>query len=207
MAVDEVTFPVVGGNDPVPSQLCEIPLWQRWNDYGIGLLRKAGRGELRGAEEAFTQVESLGRPEGPLNLARVYLKEGEVAEEAPAALRRATATDPPADEWTVLWLSGLANKQNGRLDEAIANFEQILEGGFAQAIGRGFDFSKDYRLLNELASTLYLRAKQERGADAAARRQQLLKDAARLLAALARARPGESRRPLRAQARVHGAWR
>ena len=38
--------------------------WQRWNDYGIGLLRKGGKssGQLRQAEEAFARVEQLGRP-------------------------------------------------------------------------------------------------------------------------------------------------
>ena len=50
--------------------------WERWNDYGIGLLLEGNagseKGELRQAEDAFTEVERLGRPDGPLNLARVY---------------------------------------------------------------------------------------------------------------------------------------
>ena len=56
------------------------PAWERWNDYGIGLLLEGNagseKGELRQAEAAFAEVERLGRPEGPLNLARVYHKEG-----------------------------------------------------------------------------------------------------------------------------------
>ena len=32
-----------------------------------------------------------------------------------------------------------------------ATWSEIVRGGFAQAEGRGFDFSKDYRVLNELA--------------------------------------------------------
>ena len=53
-------------------------LWERWNDYGIGLLLagEARQSTLRQAEHAFRQVEALDRPDGPLNLARVYLKEG-----------------------------------------------------------------------------------------------------------------------------------
>ncbi len=163
LASDSLVFPITGvavdpANPPSP-----IEPWQRWNDYGIGLLRKRGTGELRQAERAFAEVERLGRPDGPLNLARVYLAEGRVAVDAPEALRRAAAHEPPAPEWSVLWFSGLINKQNARFDEAIKNFSQIVEGGFEQAIGRGFDFSRDYRLLNELGQSHYERAKQERG--------------------------------------------
>ena len=63
----------------------------------------------------------------------------------------------------MLWLVGQVNQQNGRFDEAIRDYTQILDGGFEQAIGRGFDFSLDYRLLNRLGQTQYERAKQERG--------------------------------------------
>ncbi len=174
LAHDSVTFPVDGmvrtsdapdtGNTiAAASGADDFPVWQRWNDYGIGLLRKGVRGQLRQAEYAFKQVEKLGQPDGPINLARVYLKEGRVAVEAPEALRKAQRFDPPALQWSLLWFTGLVNKQNGQLDDAIRNFEQILEGGFEQAKGRGFDFTIDYRLLNELGQTLHERAKQERG--------------------------------------------
>lgn len=160
MAADRVVFGIAGGVENPPSA---IPEWQRYNDYGIGLFRKGGRGELRQAEEIFRQVEALGRSEGSLNLARVYLREGRVAAEAPAALARAAGFDPPAPVWSVLWFSGQVNRQNGRFDEAIRDFRQIVDGGFAEAAGRGFDFSRDYRLLNALAGTLYQRGLQERG--------------------------------------------
>jgi len=182
LAHDEVVFPIAsGGSDTVAvtdAEAPDIPLWQRWNDYGIGLLRKPRRAQLRQAEEAFLEVERLGRPDGPLNLARVYLSEGRVAEDAPDALRRARDFDPPAPEWSVLWFTGQLNKQNGRFDEAIANYRQIVEGGFEQAKGRGFDFAQDWRVLNELAGTLYERARQERGESNAAAREALLREAA-----------------------------
>jgi tetratricopeptide (TPR) repeat protein len=177
LATDSITFPIVGG-ETVTAEAPPIPEWQRWNDYGIGLLRKRGTGQLRQAEAAFKEVEALGRPDGPINLARVYLREGRVAREAPDALRRAAAFDPPAREWSVLWFTGLVNKQNGNFDAAIANFEQIVEGGFAQAKGRGFDFSKDYRLLVELGNTVYQRARQERGDRRREAREQMLREAA-----------------------------
>lgn len=161
LAHDSITFPV--GGDPARVEAPPIPEWQRWNDYGIGLLRKRGRGQLREAEAAFAKVEALGRADGPLNLARVYVREGRIGRMAPDALRRAARFDPPAPEWTILWLSGQVNQQNGLFDEAIRDFEQIVEGGFEQALGRGFDFSRDYRVLNALGQTLFERAKQERG--------------------------------------------
>ncbi|MHC4909991.1 MAG: tetratricopeptide repeat protein, partial [Planctomycetota bacterium] len=176
LARDSVTFQV--GDGPVPENPeREVPQWQRWNDFGIGLLRKGGRGELAAAEAAFGEVEALGRPDGPLNRARVYIREGRIGQEAPEALERAATFDPPAPAWSVLYFGGLVNKQNGNFDAAIDDFKSILEGGFEQARGRGFDFSKDYRLLNELANTLFQRAKQERGESRAARRRDLLEEA------------------------------
>jgi Flp pilus assembly protein TadD len=177
LAQDSVTFPVRTSGQAVANADSPIPEWQRWNDYGIGLLRKQGQGELRQAEQAFQKVYELGRSDGPLNLARVYLREGRVARDAPEALRTAAAFDPPAPQWTVLWFSGLVNQQNGRFDEAIRDFEQILEGGFEQAVGRQFDFSRDYRLLNELAQTYYERARQERGESRRAEREAYLQRA------------------------------
>jgi tetratricopeptide (TPR) repeat protein len=175
LAEDRVTFRVTTGPSDAANEPSAVPDWMRWNDYGIGLLRG---GELRGAERAFREVERHGRPDGPLNLARVYLREGRVADDAPAALRRAADFEPAADEWTLLWLAGLVDKQNGRLQEAVEKFRQIIDGGFAQAAGRDFDFSRDDRLLNELAQTLYLQAKQQRGESRRERRRELLEEAA-----------------------------
>ena len=168
LARDRVTFPIAGSTALPPSETpqgTEVPEWQRWNDYGIGLLRKGGKskGELRQAETAFARVEALGRPDGPLNLARVYIAQGTVQDRAIAALERAAAFDPPAPPWSVAWFTGLVNKQNGYLDEAIANFESILALDDEETRRRGFDFSRDYRLLNELGQTIFERAKQERG--------------------------------------------
>ncbi|MCP3982024.1 MAG: hypothetical protein GY716_22190 [bacterium] len=176
LATDSITFPVTGAVAP-EAQDAAAAAWERWNDYGIGLLRKPARGELRQAEQAFAEVERLGRPEGPLNRARVYIKEGRVARAAPEALRLAAGFDPPAYAWSVLWFSGLVNKQSARFEEAIRDFEQILAGGFEQAQGRGFDFSKDYRLLNQLGQAQYERAKQERGEARRAAREALLQRA------------------------------
>ncbi len=179
LAYDKVVFPVVGVDAPVDNVASDIVEWQRWNDYGIGLLRKGGKskGELRQAEAAFTQVEALGRPDGPLNLARVYIAQGTVQDKAIQALGRAAAFDPPAPAWSVAWFTGLVNKQNGYLDEAIANFKSIVEADSEETRRRQFDFSQDYRLLNELGQTIFERAKQERGQSRKAQRETLLREA------------------------------
>ena len=180
LARDSVTFPV-GPGEASGSRIRQPakPEWQRWNDYGIGLLRKGGtgRGELRQAIEAFTHVEELGRPDGPLNLARVYLAQGTVSDDAIAALERAATFEPPAPAWSVAWFSGLVNFQNGAVDEAIANFRSILEADSEEMRRRGFDFSRDVRLQNQLGLALFERAKRERGPARADARAERLREA------------------------------
>jgi tetratricopeptide (TPR) repeat protein len=182
LAEDRIVFPIEGSPKAIETETSEIPEWQRWNDYGIGLLRKGNksRGELRQAEEAFHRVEFLGRPEGPINLARVYLAQGTVRDAAIDTLSRAAEFQPPAPSWQVAWFSGLVNKQNGFLDEAIASFRSIIELDDAETRAREFDFSQDYRVLNELGQTLFERAKQERGATREESRKEFLGQAADL---------------------------
>lgn len=160
MATDRITLPVegvelpIGGNSPRD----DIPTWQRWNDYGIGLFLE-GKAELKQAEEAFKEVEKLGRFDGPLNLARVYQTEGRLDEAVEAIKRAAVHSDPPAPPWTMSWLSGAINAQQGRLDEAIGNFQSVLSTKVPE---RGFDFSRDYTVRNELGQAQFQRAQQFR---------------------------------------------
>jgi hypothetical protein len=164
LATDTMTFPVAGDASRVEPR-ADVPEWQRWNDFGIGLLRKAGAsgpaGELRQAEEAFAKVEELDRADGPLNLGRLYLREGRL-QDAVEALGRAARHDPPAPPWSVLWFSAQVDKQNGYLDQAIERYEALLAMDTEETRQRGFDFSKDWRVLDDLGVTLYERAKQER---------------------------------------------
>ena len=153
IAEDRVVFPSASirqANSPA------IPEWQRWNDYGIGLLRKPDRGQLRQAEAAFRQVIKLNRPEGALNLARVLLREGRLSE-AVEALQSASVQG--AYPWSVDWFGGLVDLQNGNLDAAIDAFTALVQTNYPEARSRGFDFSLDYRLTNTLAQTLFERSK------------------------------------------------
>lgn len=181
IAADTFTFPVAGVDTPPPAQPePAIPLWQRWNDYGIGLFLKGDRGSEKGeliqATQAFLEVEKLGRWDGPVNLARVYFKEGRLGD-AVHALQRAAATQPPAPRWLVAWFNGLVNKQNGFLEQAVQEFTSILEDQDPALRARGFDFSRDYEVLNELGQTLFELAKRQRENPSAER--SLLRDAVR----------------------------
>jgi len=166
IAVDKVIFPIEGTGTKVENPAFKVDPWQRWNDYGIALFLEGNagseKGELIQAEEAFTNVEKLGRADGPLNLARVYVKEGRLTD-AVAALDRAMKFNPPAPKWTVAWLTGLVNKQNGYLDDAIQQLRSVLEDRYPDAVERDFDFSLDYEVVNELGQTYFERSKLERG--------------------------------------------
>jgi tetratricopeptide (TPR) repeat protein len=155
LAEDQVTFAVEDVPGEVSNATPEIPAWQRWNDYGIGLLLK-GKAELKQAEEAFTAVETLGRFDGPMNLARVHLEEGEVETRAVPALNRAAKFQQEADfpMWTWKWLSGRANSQTGHLDQAVRDFQSALYDRTEAMERRGFDFSLDYEVINQLAQAL-----------------------------------------------------
>jgi tetratricopeptide (TPR) repeat protein len=177
MASDRVRLPVAGSTATLPGQSMDIVTVERWNDYGIGLLREggsgSGKGELRQAEDAFRQVESLGQGYGALNLARVYFREGRL-DEATVALARAGQAEHPAPPWTVAWYSALIDRQNGHLEQAIASLESIVENRFSTAQARSYDFAYDTRLLNELGRTLYERARQLRGNRHIEERERLL---------------------------------
>ncbi|WP_153558375.1 tetratricopeptide repeat protein [Roseimaritima sediminicola] len=155
MAVDRVTFPVEGVEAEVNNATREIPTWQRWNDYGIGLLLK-GKAELRQAEAAFREVEKLDRYDGSLNLARVLNTEGRL-DEAVEALQRADQyrDQPGYPRWTWAWLSGVINSQQGRLEEAEQNLRSVLEDRTEEMQRRGFDFSLDIEVINLLGRTQF----------------------------------------------------
>lgn len=182
LAEDSVTFPVEGVTAKVSNADREgVPQWQRWNDYGIGMLLK-GKAALKQATEAFTELEKMKRFDGPLNLARVLVAEGGDGQldEAAAAITRAAEfkeegnTAPP---WTLAWLSGVINRQQFRLEEAEANFRQVLDYRTEDTVARNFDFSKDYEVINLLGQTIFDRAIQIRSKDREEERTARLKEA------------------------------
>ncbi|MEO8496151.1 MAG: multiheme c-type cytochrome, partial [Planctomycetota bacterium] len=179
LAVDRVTFPIEGVKAEVTNAPRDIPPWQRWNDYGIGLLLKGKGGELRQAAEAFAEVEKLDRWDGPMNLARAYNTEGR-NDEAVAALQRASAYSDREGypRWTWAWLSGVVNREQGRLDEAILNLRSVLGDHTPDMEKRGFDFSLDIEVINLLGQSLFdqaqVRVRQDRPEEARQLRQEAI---------------------------------
>jgi tetratricopeptide (TPR) repeat protein len=149
LAEDSITLPVAGVTAEIPEQKRDIPPWQRWNDYGIGMLLK-GKAELKQAEEAFAEVEKLNRPDGPVNIARALLLEGDL-DGATAALQRASTMKEPARAWVVSYFSGLVDRQQGNLARAAESLRKVLS---TKIPSTGFDFSRDYRVRNELGQVL-----------------------------------------------------
>lgn len=166
LATDEVTFPVAAAPETAGSAVQTFPPsadpWIRWYDYGIGLFRQGERlgakGDLRQAEMAFAQTESLGKVHGTLGRARAALREGRL-DDAAARLREAAAATPPADPWSVRWFSALVNRQQGALDAAAADLEKLIASEFPGSAARGFDFGKDDRVLVELGTVLLEQAR------------------------------------------------
>jgi tetratricopeptide (TPR) repeat protein len=176
LAEDSVTFPIEGLEASVENPKREVPAWQRWNDYGIGLFLE-GKAELRQATDAFAEVEKLGRYDGPLNQARVLHREGRLDEAVDAINRATDFNDPAPPWWTVAWLSGLVNREQGNLRQAEASLRDVVEKITPEMKRRGFDFSLDYQVVNLLGQTLFDRAKQEIGESRKEAREALLRQA------------------------------
>jgi len=117
------------------------------------------------------------RFDGPVNLARVYLREGRIDEAVDAVQRAAKMTEPAAPEWTMAWFSGLVNREQGNLVEAETNFRRIVDQTTEERKARGFDFSRDIEVLNTLGRTLFDRAEQLRLDSQSKEREALLRDA------------------------------
>ncbi|MCE2883996.1 MAG: tetratricopeptide repeat protein [Planctomycetaceae bacterium] len=160
IARDEVVLPVRGKDGRVHGAAAgaadAVPELQRWYDYGIGLFREsdrgAGRGALRQADEAFARVAELDPAIGALARARLAVREGRL-DDASAALARAAEAGSKSP-WTLAYFTALVDKQNGNFAKAAEGFRRVLATDFAGARERGFDFSIDVRVLNELSESL-----------------------------------------------------
>jgi Flp pilus assembly protein TadD len=145
---DSVTLPVAPGPDGVLAADVKRGNpdwpergWLRWNDYGIGLLLQ---GDLKGASAAFTKVAELAKdkPDGPLNLARAKIQEGDL----PAAKLALADAESRRPGWPkTAYFRSLVSKEEGRFDDALADLERVDR-----------KFPKDRVVLNQRARILYL---------------------------------------------------
>lgn len=116
--------------------------WERWNDYGIGLLLQ---GDLKGAEHAFHRAVDADpqHPDGWLNVARSMVEEGRTSEAEPF-LDKALELSPGLPR--ALYFRALARRAAGDYDGALED----LRGAAAQ-------YPRDRVVLNEIANILFLR--------------------------------------------------
>ena len=120
MARAEASLEVIGKNAPLPDvkPFLDSSVRERWNDYGIGLLLQ---GDLKGAEAAFISVTAMdpAYADGPVNVARAQIQEGDVAAAIPNLEKALTIAPRLAKAEFFL---GIALKALGRYDEALTHF-------------------------------------------------------------------------------------
>jgi hypothetical protein len=95
-------------------------IYERWNDWGIGMLLQ---GDLKGAEYAFRRVMES-KPDyadGPLNAARALIQEGET-EAAKPLVAKALELKPGLAR--AHFFQALIDKAEGNYDAALANLQK-----------------------------------------------------------------------------------
>jgi tetratricopeptide (TPR) repeat protein len=125
--------------------------WERFNDYGIGLLLQ---GDTRGAQKAFAEVERLApeRLDGPRNLARAAIQEGDLGAAYDYLLRceELVSNDP---QTAYFW--GVVLQEDGRYVEAASAYLRVLQR-----------FPDDRATWRNLGRTYYLDGKFDRAIEA-----------------------------------------
>lgn len=143
LAEDKVMLRVLPGRTAEPQRRLVLNAadWERWNDYGIGLLLQ---GDLKGAEAAFQNVAQAvpENPDGWVNIGRVRLQEGNILG-ARAVLEKALALDPHLARAHFFYARVL--KAEGSYDEAIGHLRTVL-----------VEYPRDRVVRNELGRILFL---------------------------------------------------
>ena len=142
----------VGANAATKPLVDENPEWMRWNNYGIGLLDAQ---QYAASVNAFEQVAKL-RPEyadAPTNIAIAYIQ-WEKYNDAVPHLEQSLAL--AKDNARALYYLALVERNQGKVDEAIANLEKV-EAQFPRSVDvhreLGFSFYQEHQY--NLARTEY----------------------------------------------------
>jgi Tfp pilus assembly protein PilF len=146
LAEDEVRLNVAphGAPTPQPKVVLQGDDWQRWNDYGIGLLLQ---GDLKGAQAAFQKVTEIdpGNPDGWVNIGRAAVQEGDM-DHARVVLEKALAVSPHLARAHFFYARVLRN--DGRYDEAAQHLRVVVA-----------QYPRDRVALNDLGRILFLQRK------------------------------------------------
>jgi len=143
VAEDEVTLPVVAHNTPAesPKTIARKEEWQRWNDYGIGLLLQ---GDLKAAAAAFEKVTEAdpNNPDGWVNVGRCAVQEGDM-ERARKVLEKALTLSPNLARADFFYAKVL--RSDGNYDGAASRLRAVLA-----------QYPRDRVALNDLGRILFL---------------------------------------------------
>ncbi len=131
---------------PNPVAVAEKEDWQRWNDYGIGMLLQ---GDLRGAAGAFTKVTEADptNADGWVNLGRVAVQEGDM-ERAREVLTKALNLRPNLARTHFFYARVL--RSDGDYDGAIQHLQTVVA-----------QYPKDRVVRDEMGRVLFLKHKYE----------------------------------------------
>ncbi|HXN22422.1 MAG TPA: tetratricopeptide repeat protein [Candidatus Dormibacteraeota bacterium] len=143
LAEDRVTLRVLArGTKPIePRRVLKAEDWQRWNDYGIGLLLQ---GDLRGAAAAFEAVTQIDpqNPDGWVNIGRATVQEGNL-QKARQVLDKALALKPALARAHFFYSQ--INKEEGQYEEAVSHLQKVLS-----------QYPRDRVARNQLGRVLFL---------------------------------------------------
>lgn len=143
LAEDRVSLRVVprGAASPPPRTVLNQEDWERWNDYGIGLLLQ---GDLKGAEAAFLKATEVDpkHPDGWVNVGRVRVQEGNL-DAARAALERALQLSPDLARAHFFYAKAL--RSEGKYGEAQDHLRRVIS-----------QYPRDRVARNELGRVLFL---------------------------------------------------
>src|SRR5437667_1151436 len=146
LAEDEVTLSVAPHNAPAPQakEVLQAGDWQRWNDYGIGLLLQ---GDLKGAQAAFQKVTEIDakNPDGWVNIGRAAVQEGDM-DRARTVLEKALSLSPDLARAHFFYAKVL--RSDGRYDEAADHLRKVVA-----------QYPRDRVALNDLGRILFLQRK------------------------------------------------
>ncbi len=146
LAQDEVTLQVAPHSAPAPQpkQVLQADDWQRWNDYGIGLLLQ---GDLKGAQAAFGKAIQVApqNPDGWVNIGRAAVQEGDM-DRARTVLEKALALSPDLARAHFFYSKVL--RSDGNYDGAAEHLRKALA-----------QYPRDRVVLNDLGRILFLQRK------------------------------------------------
>jgi tetratricopeptide (TPR) repeat protein len=146
LAEDEVSLRIAphSASAPKPELALQAGDWQRWNDYGIGLLLQ---GDFKGARAAFERITQMdpNNPDGWVNVGRAALQEGDIAF-ARIVLEKALVVSPKLARAHFFYASVL--RTGGKYDGAADHLRIVLK-----------QYPRDRVVLNNLGRVLFLQRK------------------------------------------------